>query len=161
MSLLGEHQEKNLALALEAIKILPYNITKETINKALKKVNWRFRLEYNKEKNILIDGAHNPSGIITLRNFLDKNFKDKKIAFIFGCLKTKDYRKMLDILLRKNDDFYYCEFNHKASIKFDELDSKYKIRAKKCDTKNLPKIGDNILKVYCGSLYMLGEIFKE
>lgn len=160
LSLHGEHQKENLALALGAIKYLPYKIKKETIDEALKKVQWRFRLEYHKDKNILIDGAHNPSGIKTLRNFLDKNFQNQKITFIFGCLKTKDYKKMLDILLKENDDFYYCEFNHNASIKFDDLDIKYKKRAKKCDINNLPKTEDNVLKVYCGSLYMLGEIFR-
>ena len=51
-NLLGAHQAKNLSLALSAISNL--NIQKETIKKALRKITWRFRLDYDKEKNILI-----------------------------------------------------------------------------------------------------------
>ena len=75
LNLLGEHQKENTALALAIVKNIGLDIKEETIKKALNDVNWKFRLEYDKNKNILIDGAHNPSGIKALRDFLDKNFK--------------------------------------------------------------------------------------
>lgn len=154
-NLLGSHQAKNLALALGAIGNL--NIPKETIAKALKKITWRFRLEYDEEKNILIDAGHNPSGIKTLRMFLNENFKNEKKTFIFGCLKNKEYEKMLDILIQNEDKIYFYEFDYPNALKFKDLPQKY--NAKKLNS--LSEL-DNIknLKIYCGSIYMLGKIFN-
>lgn len=157
-NLLGSHQAQNLALALGAVESLNLNIKKETIKRALKNVTWRFRLEYLKDKNILIDGGHNPSGIQTLRNFLNENFKDEKKTFIFGCLKNKDYKKMLDILILPKDELYFFEFDYPNALKFDELPSKY--NAKKLNSLDELKNISN-LKIFCGSIYMLGKIFNS
>jgi len=161
-NLLGSHQGENLALALRAIECLNLDINNKTIQTALKNVSWRFRLEYHKEKNVLIDGAHNPSGISVLRNFLDENFNNTKKTFVFGCLKNKDYENMLDILIKNEDEFYFWEFNYPNSLKFEEIPSKF--NAKKINNiseiKNIINENKN-LKIFCGSLYMLGTTFKE
>ena len=155
-NLLGSHQAQNLALALGAIKNL--NIPKEVIKKALKNITWKFRLEYDKKENILIDAAHNPSGIKVLRNFLNENFKNDKKTFIFGCLKNKEYEKMLDILIEKNDEFYFYEFDYPNALKFNELPKKY--NARKLESLDEIKNIEN-LKIFCGSIYMLGKIFAS
>jgi len=154
-NLLGAHQAQNLALALGAIQKL--NIKKDSIKTALKNVTWPFRLQYLKEKNTLIDAGHNPSGIQVLRNFLDENFKNEKKTFIFGCLKNKEYEKMLDILIKDEDEFCFYEFNYPNALKYEDLPKKY--GAKKLN--NLEEI-ENIknLKIFCGSIYMLGKIFS-
>ena len=161
-NLLGSHQAQNLALALGAINSLELNINENTIKNALKKVNWKFRLEYNKEKNILIDAGHNPSGIKTLANFLNENFKNVKKSYIFGCLKNKDYKKMLDILNPKENELYFFEFNYPNALKYEELDKKY--NAKKItsydEIQNIIETDKN-LKIFCGSIYMLGKIFDN
>lgn len=156
-NLLGSHQADNLALALASISDL--KIEDEIIERALKKVIWPYRIQYDAENQIIIDSAHNPSGIQTLRNFLDDNFKDIKKTFFFGCLKNKDYNSMLEILKRDEDDLYFIEYNYPNSLKFDELDEKF--QAKKYDFSSLDEI-KNIdgLKIICGSIYMLGEILK-
>ena len=161
-NLLGSHQAKNLSLALGAIKALNLNIKKEDVFSALKKVKWKFRLDYNKEKNILIDAGHNPSGIKILRNFLDENFKNDKKTFIFGCLKNKDYKKMIEIIKKEEDEFYFYEFNYPNALKYDDIKD-YK-NIKKINTiEEIKKIIENNknLKIFCGSIYMLGNIFKE
>ncbi len=161
-NLLGTHQAQNLALALGAIKSLDLDIKDETLKNALKKVNWRFRLEYHKEKNILIDAGHNPSGIKTLRNFLDENFKNEKKTFIFGCLKNKDYKDMLKTLIQNNDEFYFYEFDYPNALKFEELPKEYQIN-KLENIEQIKKIIENKknLKIFCGSIYMLGKIFSK
>ena len=156
-NLLGSHQAQNLALALGVVNHL--KIDDDIIERALKNVNWRYRLEYDRENQILIDCAHNPAGIQTLRNFLDENFKDIKKTFFFGCLKNKDYEAMLKILKNKEDELNFVEFNHPNSLKFDELNKKFK--AKKYNFKSLDEIKKlEGLKIICGSIYMLGEILK-
>ncbi|MBR1616590.1 bifunctional folylpolyglutamate synthase/dihydrofolate synthase, partial [bacterium] len=57
-NLLGSHQKENLALAYCASKML--KIHKSALTSALKNVKWMFRLQFDKEKNLLIDCAHNP-----------------------------------------------------------------------------------------------------
>lgn len=52
---------------------------------------------------LLIDGAHNPAGIETLRKSLDYYFPGEKRIFVFGVLHDKDYREMFKILLKPDD----------------------------------------------------------
>ena len=161
-NLLGSHQAQNLALALGAINSLDLNFDDETIKEALKNVKWRFRLEYIKEKNILIDAGHNPSGIKTLANFIEENFKNTKKIYIFGCLKNKAYQEMLDILNPKENELYFFEFNYPNALKYDELNEKY--QAKKISSlKEIQEIieTNKDLKIFCGSIYMLGKTFKD
>lgn len=155
-NLLGSHQAKNLSLALCALNYL--NVSDNAIEKGLKNVSWKFRLEYDKEKNVLIDSAHNPSGAMTLRNFLDENFKDFKKTFVFGCLKNKNYNEMLDILIKEEDEFYFMEFDYPSSLKFEQLPLKWQNRAKRITSVDEVKT-DN-LKIFCGSIYMLGQIMN-
>ena len=159
-ALLGEHQAQNLALALSAIKVLPFNISNETIKIALKNVCWKFRLEYDRQKNLLIDGAHNPSGILSLRNFLDNNFKNEKITFIFGCLNNKDYKNMLKTLIKSGDKFYFYEFDYPNALKFEQLPQEIKQFAKTTSSPFEIIEKEKGLKVVCGSLYMLGNLFN-
>lgn len=161
-NLLGSHQAQNLALAICTINSLNLNIQKNTIKNALKNIKWRFRLEYIKDKNILIDASHNPSGIKTLKTFLDENFNNTPKTYLFGCLRNKDYNKMLDILNPKENELLFYEFNYPNALKFDELNKKYK--AKKINSiKDIENFinSNNNLKIFCGSIYMLGKIFNN
>ena len=159
-SLLGDYQTKNLALVLETLKSLPFKVSEETLKMALKNVRWKFRLEYDKEKKLLIDGAHNPSGIKALREFLDKYFPDDKKTFIFGCLNNKDYENMLNELILPDDEFYFYEFDYPNALKFEQLPNKIKARAKRVLNPFEILESRKNLKIVCGSLYMLGKLFN-
>lgn len=163
-NLLGLHQLKNLSLALCTIKNSNLDIKEDEINNALKNVSWRFRLEYNKEKNLLIDGAHNPSGVNTLLEFLSEKFKNEEKDIIFGCLNTKDYKTMIDLLskIENVSNFYFFEFSHKNSIRFDEIKNTSINFQKINSIDEIQKlINDKKLTVICGSLYMLSDIFSK
>lgn len=159
-SLLGDYQTKNLALALETLEHLPFKVSEETLKIALKNVRWKFRLEYDKEKKLLIDGAHNPSGIKALREFLNKYFPDDKKTFIFGCLNNKDYENMLNELILPDDEFYFYEFDYPNALKFEQLPNKIKARAKRVLNPFEILESRKNLKIVCGSLYMLGKLFN-
>ncbi len=164
----GAHQGENLALALKTVEILNkkgFEINNNTIKAALKAVKWRFRLEfldYNDNK-ILIDACHNPDGARVLANFLDENFKDKKIKFIFGCLKNKDYKEVLEYLMPENSGRKLCfyEFNYPNALKYEDF-IKHINYAKKINDPVFEMNDKNYdLIVVCGSIYMLGSIFKD
>ena len=154
--LLGLYQKQNLALVLEACKVL--NINFEAIKKGLKTAKWAARLEYKKDKNILIDGAHNPDSALELKKSLDFYFKNEKKIFIYSTIDTKDYKAIADILFTKEDEIYYIEFNHKNAVSFEQY-------VKDVPHLNIKKV-ENLeellkrteLKIVTGSLYMIGEI---
>ncbi len=159
-SLYGDFQSENLKLALIAISEVFPNITFDTIKKAISKVKWKFRMEelslYN--KNILIDSSHNPDGARVLKEYLTKYHKNKKIKFIFGCLKNKEYEKIIKTLYNPSYDFYFYEFNYPNALKYEYVkDFNFK---KTTSPINEIKKGDFDLCVISGSIYMLGEIFK-
>lgn len=169
-NLLGSHQKENLALALGVVQNIDISIDEVDIKQALKNVSWKFRLDFDNKNNILIDGAHNPSGAKVLRKFLDENFKNIKKKFYFGCLKNKDYKKMVQILLKEadGDELYFSEFSHNSSLKFEEFIEDLKNNnisiqnIKKAPSKEeFLKQNKTGLKIFCGSLYMLGEIFED
>ena len=158
MSLKGFHQQENLALAVSSLLLLVPDIKIVTIQNAIKKVVLHGRFEFFADKKLLVDGAHNPNGISILRQNLDIYFKDYNLRFIFGCLKNKDYPKMVDILFKEGDEIYFNHFNHANSATYEELSSVCKYPSKEYNG-NLPEFDG--ITVVCGSLYMISEVMKD
>lgn len=160
----GDFQKENLKLALLAINSLDFKIKKETIKNALKNVSWRFRMEKinYKGKNLLIDSCHNPDGARVLAEYIEKYEKNKKIKFIFGCLKNKEYEKILDTIYSPFYDFCFYEFNYPNALKYENLDKKYKNKIREIkDPMFEIEQNDYELCILAGSIYMLGKIFKD
>lgn len=162
--LIGTYQNQNAALILKAVEFLNSNnfeINKNSLKQGLKTVNWPARLEYIKEKNLIIDGAHNPDAAIELRKSLDFYFPNQKRTFIYSTLNTKDYISIAKTLFKKNDIIYYFEFNHKNAVPFDTYKKTVnRLNIQKMNTSDINRIlEDKSLKIICGSLYMIGKIY--
>lgn len=146
-------QRENLALALKVCEFLKLKADDAT----LMKVKNPCRFEYLKEYNVLVDVAHNPNGIEVLRKSLDEIYKGQNFNFIFGCLNTKDYKKMLKLLLKPEDKIYIYEFSHQNACKYEDLKQATKHNLLKfCQYKP-----DKNITVICGSFYMLKELFND
>ncbi len=95
LPLIGDHQVKNAAVALTAIAELNetgYRVSPEAVKGGIETVKWPCRLSIaSHEPLILIDGAHNEDGINSLEAALRKYFSSRKIIFVVGMLKDKDY----------------------------------------------------------------------
>ena len=156
LSLKGLHQRENLALVITAINYLFKNIDGETIKRGLSKVKNPCRFEYFKEKNLIADASHNPNGIQALRNNLDYYFPNKNRRFVFGCLKNKDYKQMMEILFRKEDEVYLNGFDYPNACTYETLKENCPVEAFPYtpDTKLTP----DKLNIICGSFYMIGKI---
>ena len=160
--LLGLYQEHNLPLVIKAAKYLEKQGYKINLTDGLKTVKWRARLEYEKEKNLLIDGAHNPDAARKLKKSLDYYFKNEKKVFIYSTINTKDYKSIAKILFKPEDEVYYADFSHKNAVKFEEYvkNVPWLLNIKKLE--NLETIINKPeLKVITGSFYMIGEIYTE
>lgn len=153
-SLKGTYQKQNISLALEVCKYL--NIPEEVIKKSLLLVKNPCRFEYLKDYDILVDVAHNPDGIRALRKSLDFYFPNKNFQFIFGCLKTKDCKEMLENLLKVGDELYIFEFSHPNARSFDEVKMLTNF-----DAKPFSEYKKEKMTVICGSFYMLKELFEK
>lgn len=102
ISLPGKHQTKNAATAVKVIELLTgkgFSVSEKQLRSGLEKTKWPGRLEVlSKEPLFLIDGAHNPEAAGVLCETLKDCFPDRKMIFIFGVLRDKDYESMLDII---------------------------------------------------------------
>ncbi len=156
-SLLGLYQQKNLALVLEAVKYLKIN--DESLKEGLKTVFWPARFEYIKNKNLVIDGAHNPDGALELKKNLEFYFKNQKRIFIYSSLATKDYKTIANTLFNLNDEIYFYEFNYKNALNLEE----YKRNLPDFNVKRFsPEVfKKDCLKIITGSLYMIGDIYSK
>lgn len=154
--LLGLYQEKNLALVLKAAEFL--KLSQNAVKNGIKTVKWPARLEYIKEKNILIDGAHNPDAAFELKKSLDYYFKNEKRIFIYSSLTTKDYKAVAKTLFAPDDEIYFYEFSHKNALSFEEFKSSMpELNIQKYTSDIIRK---DCLKIVTGSLYMIGEFRK-
>ena len=121
----GRHQVSNAVTALAASEYLFHkdyekNNARKAIDKKLDEMNvksaqqggiirtcWPGRLEVLKKEPLFYrDGAHNPDGAKKLAAFLQKYFTNKKIIYIMGVLKDKEYKKMLRYLMPMANEVY-------------------------------------------------------
>jgi len=156
LALKGQHQIENLALVITAIQYLFHEIDDKTIIEGLKKVKNPCRFEYIKEKNLIVDASHNPNGVQALRDNLDYYYPNEDRRFVFGCLKRKDYKKMMEILFREGDEIYINEFDYPDACTYEELASVCPYKTKKY-TKDLTMTTDK-LNIICGSFYMISRM---
>lgn len=164
-SLFGLYQEENLSLVLKTLEVIDKNLLKkEVLKNALKNVRWDARLEYIKQKNLLIDGAHNPDAAKELRKSLDYYFTNQKRIFIYSTIKTKDYVTIAKTLFDKDDEVYYIEFNYPTAVSFEEYKKEvdFLTNLKKIEKKDIEKLlNKKELKILTGSFYMIGEVYRE
>ena len=105
--LLGRHQADNAATAIttvEALKIKEINISEKTIRDGLKKVKWTGRLEIiQNNPTLVLDGAHNPSGVKVVRDALKEIFSYHRLILVLAIFADKNYKKMIQILAPNAD----------------------------------------------------------
>lgn len=160
-ALKGTYQQENLTLVFKAIEILNqqgFDISEGKIEEGLKNVKHPCRFEYLKDKNIIIDGAHNPNGTKVLRDSLEKYFPDQKYNFIFGCLNNKNYPEMMKNLFKQNDNIYFYHFDNPNSCTVEELSNNCEFDSKSFDEFKYDK---KTLTVICGSFYMIKELLSK
>lgn len=154
LALKGNQQVENLALVINAVNYLLKDIDDKTIIEGLKKVKNPCRFEYIQEKNLIIDASHNPNGIEALRDNLDWFFPREKRRFVFGCLKNKDYSRMMNILFREGDEIYLNGFDYPNACTYNELIQKCPYPAEIYTDESVLK--PDRLNIICGSFYMIG-----
>jgi dihydrofolate synthase/folylpolyglutamate synthase len=105
--LAGQHQQRNLALAIAAAIELRSNhgfaISNEAIERGVRETEWPGRLEWIASQAghapLLLDVAHNPAGAWALRAALAQLPETMPRTLIFSCLADKPLEEMAQVLL--------------------------------------------------------------
>ena len=102
LNLRGSHQMINATTALGAMEILDdlgYRVSNDAMTEGLKEVDWPGRLEVVcSSPRVLLDGAHNPDGALSLKESLEKDFEYHHLVLLIGIMKDKDVHSILHSL---------------------------------------------------------------
>jgi dihydrofolate synthase/folylpolyglutamate synthase len=147
-----------------------FGVDADAVFKGIHDVEWEGRLEViNHSPMVLLDGAHNAGGASALSRALKEEFSFKKLIFIFGVLKDKDYEIMLKKLLPLGDRLILTSPDTERAMPPEAIvpvAQQYltKIEIVKNSHEALKRalsIADqNDLICVTGSLYLIGEIKK-
>ena len=99
ITMLGQFQTENAVVALEIINILGklgYPVPEDKLRKGFRETRWPGRFDVIGKKPFFIaDGAHNEDASIRLAESIRFYFANKRIIFIMGMLKDKEYDKVI------------------------------------------------------------------
>ncbi|WP_293151898.1 MULTISPECIES: folylpolyglutamate synthase/dihydrofolate synthase family protein [unclassified Microcoleus] len=176
LPLLGQVQLMNSAIALATIQTLQnlgWQISPTAIASGIAQTQWPGRLQQTswKNRNILIDGAHNPAAAIALREYVDNlTTSPSPINWVIGILATKDCDDILQALLKKGDRLYLVPVPDQNSTSPTELAA---IAENICPelavcqafpdltTALDAAVTDENLTILCGSLYLVGYFLQQ
>ena len=100
LRLLGEYQLLNALTVIDVCNALRSRgwdkLTDEAIDEGLSHAQWPGRLELLRRRpDFIVDGAHNPQCVDALMDSLAALYGDKKLIFLTGVLRDKDWQQML------------------------------------------------------------------
>lgn len=98
----GVCQAENAAVAIEVVEALnrqnAFVVSEENLRHGLLETSWPGRFEVLREKPyFVIDGAHNEPAAKKLVQSVSAYFSNKRIIYIMGMLKDKEYEKVAEI----------------------------------------------------------------
>lgn len=177
LPLLGDFQLQNSALAIASFQILSsqgWKITEQAIASGMGKTQWLGRLQWTTWKNrqLLIDGAHNPAAAIALRQYVD-TLEKSPIHWVMGMLSTKDHADIFKALLREGEKLYLVPVPDHTSAETESLATlAQNICPQLTHCRIYPELTAGLeaataiatpddLIVLCGSLYLIGHFLKN
>jgi dihydrofolate synthase/folylpolyglutamate synthase len=116
IKLLSDFQIYNAAMAIKTSELLSergFVINEDSIVSGVANTYWEGRFEIL-SSNFIIDGAHNTHGVKALVRNLKRYFINKKIIFVVGILRTKNYKEMLAIANTVAYSFVTTQFSDES-----------------------------------------------
>jgi dihydrofolate synthase/folylpolyglutamate synthase len=102
LNLKGYHQILNATTALGSMEVLEdlgYCVSTDAMIEGLREVDWPGRLEMvSSSPRVILDGAHNPAGVLAIQESLEKEFQYQHLILLIGIMKDKDIQSMLHLL---------------------------------------------------------------
>lgn len=177
LSMKGEHQIRNAATAAEAIRAAGIEVSEEAVSIGLATAYLPGRFEVLNEDSagsgepfFIIDGAHNPDAAEALTHTLTafaREHKLKRIFVIFGCMKDKNYTRMIQLLTAnmKGCTYATATVDYGRAEEPDRLGEVFAACGKGCivcesaaEAYELSKDGKYGCVLVTGSIYLAGEL---
>lgn len=170
-SLIGKVQIYNACNALNLLDYFKeeFDLDEDIIKKGIYESTNIGRLQIiSKSPRVLIDGSHNKESIDALLSSL-KLFEYDKLIVGFSILKDKDYDYIIEKISLIADEIVITSVDNPRAFELENLEKivkekfsnvkKIKDRKEAYEyTKSKAKANDLVL--WCGSLYLVGEILK-
>ena len=160
----GEVQVYNAITAIEAVRAAFPNIPDEAVASGIAAAKMPARCEIiEQSRPIILDGAHNPDGVLTLKNYL-ADFVNPPITAIIGMMRDKDVESVLCELAPCFDKIITVTVDNPRSMTANDL---AEIAKKYCgdvtaaeSVKEAAKMGLSGMGplVVCGSFYLMSQI---
>jgi dihydrofolate synthase/folylpolyglutamate synthase len=159
-SMNGRHQLLNASLAIGGLREM--GINGEAIRRGIAKAKWPCRLEW--VKDALIDGAHNPQGARSLRDYLERFFPGEKILLATGMMHDKQMEECAKILAPVCARVIATAVDEPRAAAPEDLAQLYRalgvetVVAKGVENAVREAMRFPGLKVFAGSLYIAGAV---
>jgi len=172
LTLLGDHQHLNAALAVATVKSLQKQIPvkAEAIDTGLGDVRWLGRLQVVKTASggtILLDCAHNLAGVKIVAAALRKHFAASKPTFVLGILQDKDWRHMCGVLAPLAGRILTVPVGSERTTSPEELGAACREAAPQTAIRECATLSDALREtvkdpfvVVTGSIYLVGEAME-
>lgn len=171
LPLLGRHQLKNAAVALETVEVLKakgWKLEQSDVEHGIYAVTWPGRFEIIHDQPLfVVDGGHNPQCAQTVVENLETYFPGRDRILMVGMLADKDYAGTLDILAPAASSFICVTPESPRALPAEDLAKllkKYRKPVHVCpDIREavgmaLDTAGSNGVICAVGSLYSVGAI---
>lgn len=124
VSLQGEHQRHNAALAIACLELLHargLEVPEAAIREGLAHARWPGRLEEIPGSPLLVlDGAHNPGGVDALTRALNDRYRGRRVHAVFGVLADKSWRAMMDVLFPRCASVTLVQLQNPRALPLDQ-----------------------------------------
>lgn len=101
ITLAGKHQIANAFLAVKVTESLAgkgFPVSEKALRQGLRETNWPGRFSViSKRPYFVIDGAHNEDAAEKLAESIAFYFTNRRIIFIMGVLRDKEYEKIIEL----------------------------------------------------------------
>ena len=178
LPLFGKFQASNAACALTAVEtFLGKKLDLELVQDAFADFKYPARLQIVKRNpTILVDAAHNISGVQNTLEAINETFKFDNKILIIGFMKDKDIDEMLDLLKGYAQDVILTQANSTRAITAQDLNNKVNLIPSfsqnitwKSSSKNALEGAVEIAKsknsstgiIVLGSIALAGEILQH
>lgn len=115
INLKGKVQIYNAAICIKCAQNLNkngFNISEDAIRSGLKTVIHKARFEIlNKNPLVMFDGGHNENAIKNLIETLKQYYPNRNKVFVVSILKTKDYKTIIENLMKQEGEFIFTSGN--------------------------------------------------
>lgn len=176
LPLIGAHQRRNAAVALGAMDALrettSITVLSDAVSDGLSNVRIRGRIErLSDDPLVILDVAHNPDSLRTLRETLQASYPERSWVALFGTPIDKDVDGNLREILQLASHVVFTTTDNRRGAPPDQLQERAQAIARKVPSDVIPELeaalrhalklaGDERGICIAGWFHMAGEVAK-